>query len=301
MRFLYLLFLVGILNSGYAQESDFLDDIDIEEPKEVFAANQFKATRVVNSQSLLMLPKGILDFRVHHRFGAINSGAYALWGLDNAYTRLKFDYGLTEDVMIGIGRSGANKYYNGFIKANIIKQKKGEKNMPITLIYHGNIGYDGFRFPNKKRNEDNLSRLAYTNQLIVGSKMSSNLSLQLMPTFIHSNYSELPDDNQFFSMGFAGKYSLSNRVTLNMEYYYTPDDLKPEYNITNENDELIQKKYKNHIGIGFDIETGGHVFQLHLSNSQSMEELNFIGRNTADIFEGGLFFGFNISRAFQIK
>ena len=248
----------------------------------------FKTTRLITGQSVENLSAGVLDVRINHRFGALNSGLYNLFGLDNASMRMGFDYGITNNVMVGIGRSTYQKTFDAFIKIKILRQSTGAVNMPITLSYVPNIAVNSLKqFTTPKPAFGN--RVSYVQQLIIGRKMSKNLSLQIMPTFIHhDNISFTHTKQNSFVIGVGGRQKISKRVTINAEYYYQLESTKSP-NATNV------------LSLGFDIETGGHVFQLHFTNSAGMTEKSFISETTGRWDKGDILFGFNISRVFTIK
>lgn len=133
------------------------------------------------------------------------------------------------------------------------------------------------------------NNLYYTYQLILGRKFSDAFTLQLSPSLVHRNLVETTEEeNDVLACGVAGRIKLSKRVSLNAEYIYVlPDQLADIYT--------------NSFSIGFDIETGGHVFQLHFSNSTSMIEKGFIAENIGEWSDGGIHLGFNISRVFNVK
>lgn len=256
-----------------------------------YVSSTFKSTRVVTGQSVRTLAKGNLDFRMSHRFGSVENGLYDIFGLDQAIARFAFDYGVTDDLMIGVGRTSTNKVYDGFIKYKILKQKVG-KGMPITLAWNSLI-----ELTTQKQTQDNYpysGRIAYAHQLLIARKINKKLSVQLTPSIIHFNLIEDRDgENTRFALGTGVRYKLSNRVSFNAEYYIrlNEDDL-----------DLVptSKPYQNALSIGFDIETGGHVFQLHLSNSRKMTDASYIDRTTGDIGDGGIYFGFNFTRTFKL-
>ncbi|MGB0998786.1 MAG: DUF5777 family beta-barrel protein [Flavobacteriales bacterium] len=251
----------------------------------------FKSTRIVTAQSTRTLAKGLLDFRMSHRFDQIDGGFYDLFGLDNAQARFAFDYGLTDDLMIGFGRSSYNKTYDANIKYRVLKQEVGEGNTPVTLAWNSMM-----ELQSVKQAEDDFpfsGRLAYAHQLMIARKFSKKLSVQLTPTIVHFNLVEVPEqENTRYALGTGFRYKLSNRVSLNAEYYYrmNPDDLEG----------LGLSKNRNAIAIGFDIETGGHVFQLHFTNSRAMTDASYIDRTRGDISESGIYFGFNFTRTFKL-
>jgi hypothetical protein len=256
--------------------------------KTTYATAAFKTTRLINGHTIENTGKGVMDVKISHRFGKINGGAYELFGLDNATMRMGLDYGITRYLMVGIGRSTFQKTLDAFFKLKILRQSSGNRNMPITLSYVPTIAYKSLKDENPDRKNYFSSKLIYTHQLIIGRKFSEATSLQLMPTVTHVNLVQLQTDpNDLVSIGIGGRQKLSKRVSLNAEYYYQ----LPDYKITGTT---------NSLSVGFDIETGGHVFQLHFTNSQGMSERTFINETTGQWEKGDIFFGFNISRVFTI-
>jgi hypothetical protein len=254
----------------------------------IYTTATFKTTRLINGHSVENVGKGVLDVKISHRFGNIGDGFYELFGLDKASMRVGFDYGLTKDVMIGVGRSTYQKTYDGFIKIKILRQSRGKKKMPITLSYVPTIALKTIHFENPKIDNHFSSRLFYSHQLIIGRKFSDKTSIQLMPTFIHQNLVTLAaESNDIVAIGIGGRQKLSKRISINAEYYYVLPATK--LNGTS-----------NSLSLGFDIETGGHVFQLHFTNSQGMNERTFIADTKGKWQKGDVYFGFNISRVFTI-
>lgn len=248
----------------------------------------FKTTRLVNGHSVENVGKGVLDVKISHRFGKINEGGYALFGLDNATMRMGFDYGITRYLMVGFGRSTYQKTYDGYFKLKILRQSWGKRKMPITLSYVPTIAYRTLKFEDPTIKNYNTSRLFFTHQLIIARKFSEGTSLQLMPTFIHQNLVNLATDpNDMFAIGIGGRQKITKRISINVEYYYQIPGYKLEGTT-------------NALSVGFDIETGGHVFQLHFTNSQGMNERTFITDNKGRWDKGDILFGFNISRVFTI-
>lgn len=259
----------------------------MEQPADYTTAT-FKTTRLINGHTVENVGKGVLDVKISHRFGKINGGGYELFGLDNATMRMGFEYGITNYLMAGIGRSTYQKTYDAFFKIKILRQSKGKHNMPVTLSYVPTVAVKTLKLSNPAQKDYFSSRLFFTHQLIVGRKFSENTSLQMMPTFSHRNIVPLAGDpNDLLAIGIGGRQKLSKRVSLNFEYYYQ----LPGYKLQNTT---------NSLSAGFDIETGGHVFQLHFTNSQGMSERTFISETTGDWGKGDIFFGFNISRVFTI-
>ncbi|MEI7735652.1 MAG: DUF5777 family beta-barrel protein [Ferruginibacter sp.] len=280
----------ALVNTALAQDStDIMKMLENDlEPTTDYTTATFKTSRLINGHTVENVGKGVMDVKISHRFGKINGGGYELFGLDNATMRMGFDFGITDYLMVGVGRSTYQKTYDAFFKVKLLRQSKGKRNMPITLSYVPTIALKTLKFEDPARKNYFSSRLYYSHQLIIGRKFSEQTSLQLMPTYIHRNLVALIlDPNDLLSIGIGGRQKLSKRISLNVEYYYQI----PEYKLPNST---------NSLSVGFDIETGGHVFQLHFTNSQGMNERSFISETTGDWSKGDIFFGFNISRVFTL-
>jgi hypothetical protein len=269
-------------------QSDLLHMLEqTTEKKPQYTTATFKSTRVINLQSVETVAGGALDFRISHRFGKINSGAYNFFGLDQATMRLGFEYGLSDRITIGLGRSSFQKYFDSFLKAKLLRQRKGG-GFPFSVVWFSSVGLNSLKFDDDGKNHRFDSRLTYSHQLIVGRKFSERFSLQLSPTIIHRNQvqSEL-EESDVYALGVGGRIKLSKRMSLNGEYVF----LKPGYTADHQTESF---------SLGVDIETGGHVFQLHVTNSPGMTEQSFVARNTDSWSKGELFYGFNVSRTFTI-
>jgi hypothetical protein len=264
------------------------DDLLNEMPDKIYAKNAFKSTRVINGHSMEMLGVGVLDMRILHRFGNIQGGLYELFGLDQASMRLGFDYGISKNLMIGIGRCTYLKETDGFVKYRILHQYKGnKKSIPISLIYTGGVTMKSIKLTPDVLNTF-TNKLGYYHQFIIGRKFNDHFSLQLAPTFVHSNLIELTKDkNNTFALGIGSRYKISRRTAIVL-------DVHP----------VLSGKQTNTflpLSIGVDIETGGHVFQLHVSNTRGMNERSFITETYQDWSKGNIQFGFNLSRVFTVK
>lgn len=284
-----LAFLTFSMTWGHVYAQDLMDVLGADKPKTEFAHATFKTTRIVNGQSVENPASGVLLFMISHHFGAINSGAYNFFGLDQSTIRLGLDYGINDFLSVGVGRSSWLKTYDASFKLKFLRQKSGEQNMPVSLSLYSSIVLDSYKWKFPDRTNYFTSRLAFTNQLLIARKFSSSLSLQLTPTFIHKNL--VPNavaQNDIFAVGLGGRYKLTQRLSLNAEYFYLLSGNTAD-------------SYVNSFSVGLDIETGGHVFQLHLTNSQPMFERAFITETTGKWTKGDIFFGFNISRVFTVK
>ena len=276
--------------SLFSQEDDLLSLLGDEETTEIVTAS-FKTNRVIHGHSLESTSKGVLDFKISHRFGMLNTGFTELFGLDNAMIRFGFDYGISDDFTIGIGRSNFQKIFDGFLKYKLIKQTRGKRVVPVTIAYLSDVELSGVK-NNPDPEQRSSSRFSFTNQVIIGRKFSENFSLQLAPTLVHRNLVDFNEENNVWSIGFGARQKLSKRVALTAEYYLVPGDQLPSDDI---------KHFRNSVALGFDIETGGHVFQLHFTNSTSMAYKGFIAETIGDIGDGGIHFGFNVSRVFTVS
>lgn len=286
MRRLTLFFLFCSF-SAFAQ--DDLMSLLAEEEKDQEVEATFKSTRLISGQTTEMRSAGILDFVISHRFGTVNQGIEQFYGLDDAYIRLGLDYGITDRLNVGIGRSSFQKVVDGSIKYKILIQQTGKKSVPISLVAFTSLAIktgDG-AFSDPTIDHPFSDRLYSTFQLLVSRKMNTNLSLQFMPTFIHRNLvpsGEYPND--VIALGVGGRYKISKRVAINAEWFPQVTEKGPEVT--------------NALSFGVDIETGGHVFQLHITNSRSMIEQGFISETTGSWGEGDIHLGFNISRVFDL-
>lgn len=286
------MFLVTV--NAYTQDTtDILAQLENEMKKEEkavtnYATATFKTTRLINGHTVENVGKGVLDVKISHRFGNLNAGGYELFGLDNATMRMGIDYGITRYLMVGIGRSTFEKTYDGYFKLKLLRQSSGRRKMPFTVSYVPTIALKSLKYEDPGRKNYYTSRLSFTHQLIIGRKFSEGTSIQLMPTLVHQNLVALEKEpNDMYAIGIGGRQKLSKRVSLNIEYYYQ----LPDYKLTGTT---------NSLSVGFDIETGGHVFQLHFTNSQGMNERGFISGTKGKWEKGDILFGFNISRVFTV-
>ena len=272
------------LQSNSSLGQSLLDALDTEPTAHAVTAT-FKDTRVINMQSNETPGAGVLHFVIAHRFGRINEGAYSLWGLDNASMRMGFDYGLTDRWTLGVGRSTFQKTYEASLKGKLFLQKS-DNSVPVSVTYYGVIMANGLRWQEPDRENLFSSRLSYVNQLIVTRKINDRTSLAVVPSFIHRNLVDITSkSNDQWTLGLGGRHKLTHRVSINSEYHFLVNGL----------DEATT----NSMSLGVDIETGGHVFQLHITNSQGMFERAFLTETTGRWLDGDLFFGFNLSRVFS--
>jgi hypothetical protein len=286
--------ILGLSLAGFeagAQDlSAFLEE-QMPEQEELVTAT-FKSTRVAAGHSIERAEEGELDFRITHRFGPVNSGAYEFWGLDVAHIHLGLEYGITDWLMIGVGRSTFEKTVDGFVKFSVLRQSKGSRPVPVSLSWLSGVYVNGLRFDDPEELYDFGHRLSYAHQIFVARKFNERLSLQLMPSYLHQNLVEgSGDPNDLFGLGAAGRMKLSKRVAFNVEYYHMffPGGA-----------DMSMELYSP-LSLGIDIETGGHVFQIVLTNTIGMRENAFLGHTTGSWLDGDIHLGFNVSRVFQLK
>ena len=259
-------------------------------PEINYATATFKSTRIMNGHSIEKMPPGQLDFRISHRFGTINSGAYEFFGLDQSNVHFSLEYGILKWLMVGVGRGTYEKTFDGFTKFTLLKQSSGARVMPVSVSAFSSVALKSVKWPDDTRTNYFSSRLSYVAQVLIARKINQNFSVQLTPSYVHRNLvaTEL-DPNDILSIGAGGRMKLTKRISLNTEYYYILNPMSG-----------FSQPVHNPLSVGVDIETGGHVFQLILTNSLAMIEKGFIGETTGRWEKGDIHFGFNISRVFTL-
>lgn len=284
-----LVTLLFLLNSTafFAQNlEDLLDETTIDTPKTELVNATFKSVQLINSHSTKSPVNNQLIFLISHRFGFLNSGFSDLFGLDNATVRFGFEYGISNKLALGFGRSTYKRNYDFFGKYALLQQSKGVKNIPFSLSILGVSNVSSAKWNNTNREYLFAHRMSYSAQLLIARKFNKSLSLQLMPTYVHRNLVEkVLDQNDIFALGTGGRIKLSNWVALTFEYHY----LLPGETANN---------FENPLSVGVDIETGGHVFQLFFTNTSAVYDAAIIGETTDSWLDGDIRFGFNISRTF---
>lgn len=283
------LLVAGLVAPAAHAQTDLLGQLD--EKKDVstqLVDATFKSTRLINGHTVQTPGEGTMVFLFAHNFGTLNSGAYNFFGLDNAQIRLALEYAVTDRLEIGLGRSSLQKTFDGFIKYKAIQQTTGAHATPVSVTLFASDALATLRFSDGYDRSLN-ERMAYTYQALIARKFNSDLSLQLMPTLIHRNLVlREGESNDVYALGGGGRYKLSKRFSVNAEYYYLLSKYTADH-------------FQNSLALGVDIETGGHIFQLHVSNAQGMIEKQFIAETPYNFFKGDIFLGFNVSRNFTVK
>jgi len=292
MKHLLGTFLCLLIFTSTLAQKDLMDILDDTTTQEInYTTATFKSTRVMNGHSIEKMPPGQLDFRISHRFGTLNSGPYEFFGLDQSSIHFGLEYGILKWLMAGIGRGTYEKTYDGFCKFTILRQSSGARVMPISVSALSSVAITSVKWSDPDRTNYFSSRLSYVQQLLIARKVNQSFSVQIAPTFVHrNNVATEFDPNDLYAIGAGGRMKLTRRISFNAEYYYT----------VNRGSYMSQTVY-DPLSAGFDIETGGHVFQLIFTNSLAMIEKGFIGETTGSWTKGDIHFGFNISRVFTLK
>jgi hypothetical protein len=299
-RFVLLLLMLVVTRYVTAQE-DLLKMLEEETPEKaspVFAT--FKSTRVINLHSNETIKAKHLDFRIMHRFQPLDIGpdnVYGLYnfiGLDGATIRIGLEYGINDRVMVGIGRSTPGKLYDFMTKIKLLEQTRGKRSMPVSVNYFANTGISTTEWADKSRDNLFSSRLSFVHQLIIARKWNDYLSTVISPAVVHHNLVQtVAQPNDVYAVGIGASVKLNRSIRLSLEYI-------PRLNGQHEpKDASGTPLYNDAFAFGFDIETGGHVFQLHFTNAPGLTEQQFIAQNTGKLSYNALRFGFNLSRTFS--
>jgi hypothetical protein len=290
-KIVFILLSLAVAGRLSAQDNNLLNMINdsmAAHKTNTYVTGTFKATHIINTQTIESPAKYNLDFVIQHRFGQLNSGSYNFFGLDNATLRLGLDYGITDDLDVGIGRSSYLKTFDGYLKYKLLKQTESGS-MPLSVSILGSVT----DYTQTELSETYLNtkyRTAYAAELLIARKVTSTLSLQVTPTWLHYNLVPTVDDkNDVFAVGLGGRMKITKRMSINAEYDVVPKN------------QVVSTTVHNSLSLGWDIETGGHVFQLVFSNSQSMLETQYLTQTTGTWGKGDIYFGFNISRDFNLK
>lgn len=270
---------------------DLLDEKSDDEQIE-YDNTTFKATRIVNGRSVKMLAGGEMMFVIEHRFGRLDGGIREFFGLDNANIRFGLEYGITDWLGVGFGRSSFNKVWDGFVKVAAMRQSSGRINFPLSIVWYSNAGINSSEsIPGEEI--DGKHRFSFAHQLMIARKFNRVFSFQITPSITH--YNLIDDDstqaNTSFAMGFGGRAMITRSMSINAEYYM----------LTGKNSDIFNDgQFANSLSLSVDIETGGHVFQIMVTNSRGMVEQQFITRTRENWWDGAVHIGFNIHRTFSI-
>jgi hypothetical protein len=282
----FIIFLVSSLQA--MAQDDLLSLVAKDKPKKERIKYAFKSPRVINGHSMEFLNPRTMDFRILHRFGPLDQGYKNFFGFDQANMRMGLDFGIFHNLMIGIGRSNYKKEVDGYIKFAPVRQSTGPGSFPVTIALVSGMTLNTSPWEDPAKQNFYTSRLAYYFQTIIGRKFSEAFTFQLSPTLVHLNIVPLhTQSNDIYALGAGARMKISKRVAITVDYFHNFNGLEEGVTF-------------DPLSVGFDIETGGHVFQLHFSNATGMNERAFIMETTNDWAKKQMRFGFNLSRVFQL-
>lgn len=291
-KLIYTLSLIASAFTGAEAQSnpdDLLNMVNEKPAKELTTAT-FKTTRLINFHTIEALGKRSLDFRIMHRFGNLNSGAYNAFGIDGgANIRLSLEYCHDGRFMFGIGRTSSKKIVDGFLKYRLLRQHNHGMPISITIFTSAFHTFERKQIDGINKYNSFTDRMSYCHQIMIARKFNSRFSLQLNAAMVHVNLvDKINDKNDCFVIGALARFKFSKRQAITLEYGYRLN----KYSDT---------KYYDSFGIGYDLETGGHVFQVHLTNSFGITEDQYYMYNTTTWENWGVRLGFNISRVFTLQ
>ncbi len=269
-----------------------LDSFLTKDPKPAKVLATFKGTRIVNAHSVETVHKGVLDFKITHHFGDVSGtggGVHTLYGFDQAAdVRFGFEYGITDRLTAGFGRSKIMENLDFFLKYRLLQQTT-DNSIPVSVTLFANAVITAQK--NNVLYNDFGNRLSYVQEIIIARKFNEHLSLQLMPIFLHRNYVADPKDhNDLFSVGIGGRIKLTKRFSLLADYYYSFSNY-----LTSKNSFYLP------LGVGVEIETGGHVFQIFFTNNGGIIENVYLSDTRSAWQKGQFKIGFTIARDFAFN
>jgi uncharacterized beta barrel domain-containing protein DUF5777 len=292
------MFILFLISKAVTAQDDLMkmamQNTDSSGSKKVIAT--FKSTRLISAQTNETVHKRTLDFRVAHLFGNVgkesNGGVHTFYGLDaSADIRIAFEYGVTDKLAIGISRSKRQENFEGLAKYKLFEQTTDNK-IPLAVTVFINTAYSAVENRESTVFPKSTDRFSYTWQLILARKFSSRVSIALLPTLVHRNFVfSSAEKNDMLALGGGGRFKITRSTSIVADYFYNFDKLRK---INNDNG------FYNPLGVGFEIETGGHVFTLMFTNASGIIENDFIPNTTDSWSKGGFKLSFNISRNFRL-
>lgn len=287
MKHLLTLLLVFLSATYVSAQDDLLNQLDTVNSKEKeIEMSAFKGLQIGNMQSTKLASKGEWYMIVSHRFGDLTQGLDNFFGLDNALTKIGGIYGVSNWLTIGASRHTYNKLYELTAKYKLANQEVD--GFPVTIVGYNTMDINSSLKTSLYPNLQFSDRLAFTTQLLVSRKFSEKLSLELAPIYVHKNlYDDVLEQKDLFLIGTGARYKVSKRMSVNLEYAVRVS--MPEG---------FTSPYQNPLTVGLDIETGGHVFQLVVSNSQPMNDVAVFSNASGNWNGGSIYFGFNMYRSF---
>ncbi|TDO20856.1 DUF5777 family beta-barrel protein [Pedobacter duraquae] len=268
----------------------------------------FKSTKLINGHTNETIYKNEMDFKVDHRFGDIagsNGGLRQFFGLDQSTdVRIGFDYGLSDRVTVGLARAkgatAVQQLYELSIKYRLLEQTTDD-HIPFAITFFGSNTIAAIHAsddPTSATAYRNLGdRTNYVSQLIIARKMSPGFSFSLTPSYLHRNFTTYRDQNELFALGAGARAKLSKRVALVIDYFLPFRNTADKAYL----EKVNNVKFYNPLGVGLEMETGGHIFHLNFTNAAAIEEMQFIPSTTSSWLKGQYRWGFSISRRFSFN
>jgi len=289
----HVLFVLFVFSVQFISGQDLmalLDSANNSAASKEYIQGTFKSVRLINGYTTEIAEKNDLVFTISHRFDPINKGLYELFGLDQSVIRFGFEYGLTNWLSLGIGRSSFEKLYDGFFKIKLAKQSSGEHSFPFTITWMEGMAVKTLKYTDTLSDHPASDRFYYSHELFISRKFNHYFSAQIVPTLVHRNMVKTKEEQNLVpAIGFGGNVTVNKWLSFSGEYFY----LLPGNTADN---------YSNSLALGVELESGGgHIFQINLSNSHGMTEKAFIPETTGKWLDGDIQIGFNIIRVFHPK
>ena len=301
LRLIAFLIAAGLITTTSSAQEDLMNMLEEEQGVDTnYAYATFKGTRVINLQSNELPGKGVMQFVFMHRFGAFSDDYfYNFFGMNTAEVALQLDYSVTDWLNFGAGYGSATpRTYNGFVKFKLLRQSSGGRVMPVSVSGYSSLFYNAERF-NDNLPRNSSDRLSFVNQLVIARKFNKNFSMEVVPTHVHFNLVSLETEkNDMLSLGLGLRHKITPQLALTAEYIYQLDPLTT--NLQSSPLDIVMQENQNVLSIGVDIETGGHVFQIFLTNSRGVSDPYTIAQTPGKWSDGDIHLGFNISRVFTI-
>lgn len=315
-KILLLLVLGSALMMGASAQEGTTTEKPAKATKAKYTKATFKSTRIINMQSVEIVSPGVLQFMISHHFGYLwnkdlgnpDRGMFEqgsrfrqnlaqLFGFNSgfAHTYLSLDISPVAWANVGVAATGNSKF-DGWTKFKLVRQQTGKMNIPVTVDLFALSSLDASPYV---EGELTGNRFNYLFQLLIARKFSDQVSLQLVPSVIHFNLVPygINNSNNVFSMGLAGKYRVSGKSTMTFEY---SRQLNMFENLLDKNGNIYQYT-PDLFSLGWEINTGGHQFQLYISNTIASSPIDQLARNTSKIGDGKFALGFTINRGFNLK
>lgn len=310
MKYIFTAAILLVLTSRLVAQQDLSQIVEenTQTNAKEYVTATFKGLKIINAETIETCKKHDLEFDIQHRFGDVatngNVNVHTFFGLDQASDiRFAFEYGITDRLQAGIGRSrGIEPYrelYDFNLKYKLLQQTTNNK-MPLSVTLFGVAGVSGRKSSTDSTSdayyEGNWShRWSYVTQAIIARKFSPGVSFEIVPTWTHRNYVDYQDENDMFSLGIGGRVKITKRMAIIADYFHNFSQYRADAKDANGN-----KLYFDPLSIGLEIETGGHVFQLMFTNSEGILENSYLPQTKSNWGDGEFRWGFNLSRNFTL-